>query len=52
MRTFEVIAAIVIGLVLLVALKLIGLVLKFALIGALLGMVAGFFIARGFRKPT
>jgi hypothetical protein len=50
MRAFELIAAILVGLVLLVALKLIGVVIKIALIGALIGMVLGFFIARAFRS--
>jgi len=49
-RVFEVIAALVLGAVLLVALKLIGVVLKIALIGALIGVVAGFFLARTLRS--
>lgn len=52
MRAFEFIAAILIGLVLLVALKLIGVVIKIAVIGALIGMVLGFFIARAFRSRS
>jgi positive regulator of sigma E activity len=50
MRAFELIAAVLVGLVLLVALKLIGVVIKIALIGALIGMVLGFVIARAFRS--
>ena len=50
MRAFELIAAILVGLILLVALKVIGVVIKIAVIGALIGMVLGFFIARAFRS--
>jgi positive regulator of sigma E activity len=50
MRAFELIAAILIGLVLLIALKLIGVVIKIAVIGALIGMVLGFLVARAFRS--
>jgi len=50
MRAFELVAAILVGLVLLVVLKLIGVVIKIAAIGALAGMVLGFFLARAFRS--
>jgi hypothetical protein len=49
MRAFEIIAAVLVGIVLLGVLKLIGVVIKIALIGALIGMVLGFLIARAFR---
>ena len=50
MRAFEIVAAILVGTLLLVALKVIGVVIKIAVIGALIGMVLGFFIARAFRS--
>lgn len=50
MRAFEVIAALVVGAVLLVVLKLIGMMVQIAVIGGLIGVVAGFVIARAFRK--
>jgi hypothetical protein len=50
MRTIEIIIALLVGLVLLVALKLVGLMIQVAAIGGLIGVVAGFVIARAFRK--
>lgn len=50
MRVFEVVAALLLGAVLLVALKLIGVVLKIALVGAAIGVVAGYLLARGLRR--
>jgi len=52
MRTAELIAAIFLALVLFFVLKLLGLLLKFALIAAALGFVAGLLLARLFRKQT
>jgi multisubunit Na+/H+ antiporter MnhF subunit len=48
MKGLEIVA----GLVAFVVLKIIGLVLKFALIAAVLGFVAGILIARLFRRPA
>lgn len=50
MRILEIIVALVIGLALFIGLKVIGLVLKFAIIVTLFGMVLGFFVARAFRS--
>lgn len=50
MRTFEIIIALICGLVLFFALKIIGLVVKFALIAAVLGFVAGLVLARMLRR--
>jgi membrane associated rhomboid family serine protease len=50
MRTFELIIALVCALVLFVALEVIGLVLKFAIIAAFLGFVAGLLLARVLRR--
>jgi hypothetical protein len=52
MRTVELIAALILALIVFVALKLLGLFLKFALIAAALGFVAGLLIARAFRSRT
>jgi membrane associated rhomboid family serine protease len=46
MRTVEIIIALICALVLFVVLKVIGLVLKFAAIAALLGFGAGLLLAR------
>jgi hypothetical protein len=51
MRLFEIIAAVVVALVAFAAFKLIGLVLHIALIGAAMGLVLGFVIARLLRRP-
>ncbi|MBV9549688.1 MAG: hypothetical protein JO256_08470 [Alphaproteobacteria bacterium] len=50
MRTFELIVAVICALILFGALKLIGLVLKFAAIAALLGFGAGLLLARMLRR--
>jgi hypothetical protein len=52
MRAAELIAAIVLALIVFLALKLLGLFLKFALVAALLGFVAGLLIARAFRSKS
>ncbi|MBW8708438.1 MAG: hypothetical protein JF627_04110 [Alphaproteobacteria bacterium] len=51
MRTFEIIAALLLAALLFIVLKLIGMVIKFALIAAVLGFVAGLLLARSFRRP-
>jgi hypothetical protein len=50
LRNFEIIAALLLALILFVVLKVIGLVVKFALIAAALGFVAGLLLARSFRR--
>jgi hypothetical protein len=50
LKSFEIIAGLLLAAVLFVVLKLIGLVVKFALIAALVGFVAGLFLARAFRR--
>jgi hypothetical protein len=50
MRTVEIIAALVLALIVFAVLKVIGLVVKFALIAALLGFVIGLVLARAFRR--
>lgn len=50
MRLFEIIAALIVALVAFAAIKLIGLVLHIALIGAAVGLVIGFVIARMLRR--
>ena len=50
MRTFEIIAGLVVAALLFIVLKVIGMVVKFALIAAILGFVAGLVLARGFRR--
>jgi hypothetical protein len=50
MKSFEIIAAIALALVVFFVLKVIGLVVKFALIAAVLGFVAGLVLARTFRR--
>jgi hypothetical protein len=52
MRTFEIIVALVVAAVLFIVLKLIGLVIQFALIAAAIGFVAGLLIARAFRARS
>jgi hypothetical protein len=52
MRSFEIIAGLVLAAVLFIVLKVIGLVIKFALIAAVLGFVAGLLIARSFRAKS
>lgn len=50
MKSFEIIAGLLLAAVLFVILKLIGIVVKFALIAALIGFVAGLVLARAFRR--
>ncbi len=50
MRLFEILAALLLAGILFIVLKVIGLVVKFALIAALLGFVAGLVLARAFRR--
>lgn len=50
MRTFEIIAALILAVIVLLAAKLIGLVIKFALVAALLGFIGGLVLARMFRR--
>ena len=50
MRNFEIIAALLLATVLFIVLKVIGLVVKFALIAAVLGFFAGLFLARSLRR--
>ena len=49
MRSLEIVIAVIIALVLFVALKLLGSLLKFALIAAALGFVGGLVLARTLR---
>ena len=50
MRSFEIIAGLLVAAVLFILLKLIGMVIKFALIAAVLGFVAGLLLARSLRR--
>jgi membrane associated rhomboid family serine protease len=50
MRSFELIAALFLAAIVFVVLKVVGLVIKFALIAAVLGFVAGLVLARLFRR--
>ena len=52
MRTFEIIAGLLLAVILFAVLKMIGMVVKFALIAAVLGFVAGLLLARNFRRPS
>jgi membrane associated rhomboid family serine protease len=52
MRTFEIIAALVVAVIVFFVLKVLGLLIKFALIAALLGFVVGLVLARAFRRPS
>ena len=51
MRILEIVAALVLAGVVFIGLKVIGLVIHIALIGAVIGLVLGFVIARAFRSP-
>jgi hypothetical protein len=46
----EIIAGLVLAAILFIVLKVIGMVLKFALIAAVLGFVTGLFLARAMRR--
>ena len=50
MRSFEIIAGLLLAAILFITLKVIGLVLKFALIAAVLGFAAGLLLARSLRR--
>ena len=50
MKSFEIIAALLLAASLFILLKVIGFVLKFALAAALVGFVAGWLLARAFRR--
>jgi hypothetical protein len=52
MRSFEWIVGIIFALIIFAALKIIGLVIKFALIAAVIGFIAGLLIARAFRSKA
>jgi hypothetical protein len=52
MRTFEIIAALLLAAIVFIVLKVIGLVVKFALIAAALGFVTGIVLARMFRSKN
>jgi hypothetical protein len=49
-RTFEIIVALLCAVILFAVLKVIGLVLKFALVAAVLGFGAGLLLARMLRR--
>ncbi len=50
MRALEIIVALIVALVVFVVVKLLGLVIHVALIAAAIGLIAGFVIARMFRR--
>jgi membrane associated rhomboid family serine protease len=50
LKSFEIIAALLLAAALFITLKLIGMVVKFALIAALVGFVAGLVLARALRR--
>lgn len=50
MRTFEIIIALIVAALVFVVFKVLGLLIKFALIAALLGFIAGLVLARLFRR--
>ena len=50
MKSFEIIAALLLAAIVFIVLKVIGLVIKFALIAAALGFIAGILLARLFRS--
>jgi len=50
MRALEIIAALILALVVFAAFKLIGVVLHIALVGAAVGLIIGFIIARMLRR--
>jgi hypothetical protein len=47
---FEILAGLLLAAILFIVLKVIGLVVKFALIAAALGFIAGLVLARAFRR--
>ena len=52
MRALEIVAGLIVALIIFFVLKVLGLLLKFALIAAVLGFVAGLLIARMFRRSS
>ena len=50
MGRFEILAALLLAAIVFIVLKVIGLVLKFALIAAVLGFAAGLILARSLRR--
>ncbi len=52
MRAVEFVAGLLVFAVLFIVLKLLGMVIKFALIVALVGFVIGFFATRAFRSGS
>ena len=50
LRSFEIIAGLLLAAILFVVLKVIGLVVKFALIAAILGFATGILLARQWRR--
>jgi len=52
MRTFEFVIALIVAVVAFVVLELIGLIVKFALIAAVLGFIAGLILARSLRPRS
>jgi membrane associated rhomboid family serine protease len=50
LRSFEIIAGLLLATILFIILKVIGIVVKFAAIAALVGFVAGLLLARSFRR--
>ena len=50
MSKFEIIAALLLAAIVFIVLKVIGLVVKFALVAAVLGFVAGLLLARALRR--
>jgi len=51
MRTVEIIVALFIAVAVFITLKVLGLLIKFAAIAAIIGFVAGLLLARAFRRP-
>lgn len=50
MRAFEIIVALIVAALVFVVFKVLGLLIKFALIAAALGFIAGLVLARLFRR--
>jgi membrane associated rhomboid family serine protease len=51
MRTFEIVSAVVVAIIVFVVMELIGMLLKFAIIAALTGFIAGLALAWVLRRP-
>ncbi len=52
MRTFELVVGIIFAVLIFVGLKITGLIIKFALIAAVIGFIAGLLLARAFRSKA